>query len=158
MTNQEKLDYLIAIMHSDKFDTLFDKKTGITNVGGKENYQKLVNDYIEDLCSFGDVDAYQDVLDFNDDTGVHVMVEDFSLFCWGLGLEFEGSSRFFMDTDSAGWMREYIDEVAEEESNSIDLEYRDDFDKAFDLALNKLKNDQPELNFDLIMKYKESFF
>ncbi len=87
MTTSEKFDYLIAIMHSDKFDTLFDKKTGITNVGGKENYQKLVNNYIEDLCSFGDVDAYQDVLDFNDDTGVHVMVEDFSLFCWGLGYE-----------------------------------------------------------------------
>ena len=53
-------------------------------------------------------------------------------------------------------MREYIDMVAEEEE--LDLGYRSDFDMAFDSALDKLKEDQPELDFEAIKANKESFF
>jgi hypothetical protein len=62
----------------------------------------------------------------------------------------------FLDTEDGGYMREYIDEIAEEEE--LDLEYRTDFNIAFDLALTKLKKDQPQLNFNAIEANKESFF
>ena len=45
----------------------------------------------------------------------------------------------FLDTEEGGYMREYIDMVAEEEE--LDLGYRSDFDMAFDSALAKLKED-----------------
>lgn len=77
MTTQEKLDQLISILHSDEFDALFDKTTGIDNVGGEEKYRNLVNEYIDDLCSFGDVDAYDSV---TETVTVQVMVEDFTLY------------------------------------------------------------------------------
>ena len=35
----------------------------------------------------------------------------------------------FLDTEEGGYMREYIDGVAEEEG--LDLDYRDEFDMAF---------------------------
>ena len=41
----------------------------------------------------------------------------------------------FLDTEEGGYMREYIDMVAEEEE--LDLGYRSDFDMAFDSALIK---------------------
>jgi hypothetical protein len=44
------------------------------------------------------------------------------------------------------------------EPESLDLEYRSDFDIAFDLALAKLKKDQPQLDFGAIEANKESFF
>jgi hypothetical protein len=44
------------------------------------------------------------------------------------------------------------------EPESLDLEYRPDFDKAFDLALTKLKKDQPQLDFEAIKANKESFW
>ena len=44
------------------------------------------------------------------------------------------------------------------EPESLDLEYRPDFDIAFDLALTKLKKDQPQLDFEAIKANKESFF
>jgi hypothetical protein len=62
----------------------------------------------------------------------------------------------FLDTEEGGYMREYLDEIAEEEE--LDLEYRSDFDMAFNLALAKLKNDQPELDFESIKDNKEAFF
>jgi len=62
----------------------------------------------------------------------------------------------FLDTEEGGYMREYIDMVAEEEE--LDLGYRSDFDMAFDSALAKLKEDQPELDFEAIKVNKESFF
>jgi len=62
----------------------------------------------------------------------------------------------FLDTEEGGYMREYIDMVAEEEE--LDLGYRSDFDMAFDSALAKLKEDQPELDFEAIKANKESFF
>ena len=67
----------------------------------------------------------------------------------------------FLDTEEGGYMREYIDDVVEDsmgEPESLDLEYRPDFDIAFDLALTKLKNDHPELDFAAIEANKESFF
>ena len=67
----------------------------------------------------------------------------------------------FLDTDEGGYMREYIDGVVEDsmgEPESLDLEYRPDFDIAFDLALTKLKKDQPQLDFEAIKANKESFF
>ena len=67
----------------------------------------------------------------------------------------------FLDTDEGGYMREYIDDVVEDsmgEPESLDLEYRPDFDIAFDLALTKLKKDQPQLDFEAIKANKESFF
>jgi len=75
MTTQEKLDYLISILHSDEFDMLLDEIIGIDNVGDEETYRNLINEYIEDLCSFGDLDAY------DDDEDVSVMVDDFILYC-----------------------------------------------------------------------------
>jgi hypothetical protein len=62
----------------------------------------------------------------------------------------------FLDTTEGGYMREYIDDVAEEEG--LDLDYRDEFDMAFDLALCKLVKDEPQLNFSAIKANKESFF
>lgn len=67
----------------------------------------------------------------------------------------------FLDTEEGGYMREYIDGVVEDsmgEPESLDLEYRSDFDIAFGLALNKLKKDHPELDFEAIKANKEAFF
>ena len=67
----------------------------------------------------------------------------------------------FLDTEEGGYMREYIDDVVEDsmgEPESLDLEYRSDFDMAFNLALTKLKKDHPELDFNAIETNKESFF
>jgi hypothetical protein len=67
----------------------------------------------------------------------------------------------FLDTEEGGYMREYIDDVVEDymgEPESLDLEYRSDFDIAFDEALARLRNDHPELDFDTIVANKESFF
>jgi hypothetical protein len=67
----------------------------------------------------------------------------------------------FLDTEEGGYMRAYIDDVVEDsmgEPESLDLEYRSDFDIAFDLALAKLKKDQPQLDFEAIKANKESFF
>jgi len=67
----------------------------------------------------------------------------------------------FLDTDEGGYMREYIDEVVEDsmgEPESLDLEYRSDFDIAFDLALTRLQNDHPELDFEAIKANKEAFY
>ena len=62
----------------------------------------------------------------------------------------------FLDTEEGGYMREYIDDAAEEEG--LDLDYRNEFDEAFDSALTKLKKDHPELDFEAIKDNKESFF
>ena len=67
----------------------------------------------------------------------------------------------FLDTEEGGYMREYINDVVEDsmdEPESLDLEYRSDFDIAFDLALTKLKKDHPKLDFKAIEANKESFF
>jgi hypothetical protein len=71
------------------------------------------------------------------------------------------ASNPFLDTEEGGWMRTYIDDVVEDnmgKPESLDLEYRSDFDIAFDLALAKLKKDHPELNFGAIVANKESFW
>ena len=47
-----------------------------------------------------------------------------------------------------GWIREYIDDVVEDnmgEPESLNLEYRSDFDIAFNLALSKLSQEQSPL-------------
>jgi len=62
----------------------------------------------------------------------------------------------FLDTEEGGYMREYIDDVAEEEG--LDLGYRNEFDEAFKIALSRLSADSPELDFKLIVQNKESFF
>ena len=62
----------------------------------------------------------------------------------------------FLDTEEGGYMREYIDDAAGEEG--LDLEYRNEFDEAFDSALTKLRKDHSELDFNLIVQNKESFF
>ena len=64
----------------------------------------------------------------------------------------------FLDTEEGGYMREYIDSVAEEEG--LDLSYRSDFNEAFNKALELLKSEDiyPELDFDAIEANKESFF
>ena len=67
----------------------------------------------------------------------------------------------FLDTEEGGYMREYIDDVVEDnmgEPESLDLRYRSDFDIAFDLALTRLQNDHPELDFEAIKANKESFW
>ena len=62
----------------------------------------------------------------------------------------------FLDTEEGGYMREYIDDAAEEEG--LDLDYRNEFDEAFKIALSRLSADSPELDFNLIVQNKESFF
>ena len=62
----------------------------------------------------------------------------------------------FLDTEEGGYMREYIDDVAKTES--LSLKHRPDFNIAFDLALTKLKEDHPELDFAAIEANEESFF
>jgi hypothetical protein len=67
----------------------------------------------------------------------------------------------FLDTEEGGYMREYIDDVVEDSMNepdSLDLEYRSDFDIAFNLALIRLQHDHPELDFDAIEANKEAFW
>jgi hypothetical protein len=62
----------------------------------------------------------------------------------------------FRESDEMGWMEVTMEEISEEQN--LDLKYRSDFDIAFNEALNKLKNEHPELDFDLIEKYKENMF
>jgi hypothetical protein len=64
----------------------------------------------------------------------------------------------FLDTEEGGYMREYIDSIAEEEG--LDLSYRSDFDEVFKKALQQLQSENiyPELDFDAIVAHKESFF
>jgi len=67
----------------------------------------------------------------------------------------------FLDTEEGGYMREYIDDIVKasiDEPESLDLEYRSDFDIAFNLALTKLKKDHPELDFNAVEVNKEFFF
>jgi hypothetical protein len=64
----------------------------------------------------------------------------------------------FLDTEEGGYMREYIDSIAEEEG--LDLSYRSDFDEAFSKALQQLQSENiyPELDFNAIKANKEVFF
>jgi len=64
----------------------------------------------------------------------------------------------FLDTELGGYMREYIDQVAEEEG--LDLSYRNEFDEAFDIAFVLLNNEHPELrsNIKSILAHRDSFF
>ena len=62
----------------------------------------------------------------------------------------------FLNTYEGGYMREYIDDVASEEG--LDLDYRSDFDIAFDEALNQLKTECPDMNFESINSNKEILF
>ena len=71
----------------------------------------------------------------------------------------------FLDTDEGGWMREYIDKIAK--NRKLDLDYRKEFDDAFELTLTKLKEDYPklkkkypelELDFEYIVDNKESLY
>jgi hypothetical protein len=62
----------------------------------------------------------------------------------------------FLDTEEGGYMREYLDDTAEEEE--LDLDYRDEFEEAFKIALSRLTADTPELDFNLIVQNKDSFF
>ena len=62
----------------------------------------------------------------------------------------------FLDTEEGGYMREEIDSVSEEQE--LDLNYRNEFDIAFEEALSRLKKDQPQLDFEAIKANKESFF
>jgi hypothetical protein len=51
----------------------------------------------------------------------------------------------FLDTNMGGWIREYIYDIVEDnmgEPESLNLEYRSDFDIAFNLALSKLSQEQ----------------
>jgi hypothetical protein len=64
----------------------------------------------------------------------------------------------FLDTNEGGYMREYIDSIAEEEG--LDLSYKNDFDEAFKKALQQLQSENiyPELDFDAIVANKDSFW
>lgn len=67
----------------------------------------------------------------------------------------------FLDTEEGGYMREYIDDVVEDNMGgpeSLDLKYRPEFNIAFEEALSRLKKDQPQLDFEAIKANKESFF
>jgi hypothetical protein len=64
----------------------------------------------------------------------------------------------FLDTEEGGYMREYIDSVAEEEG--LDLSYKSDFDLAFNKALELLQDENiyPELNFNAIEVNRDLFW
>ena len=85
-----------------------------------------------------------------------ILSEEFKRMQKLAGIQIYEAFNPFLDTEEGGYMREYIDMVAEEEE--LDLGYRSDFDMAFDSALAKLKEDQPELDFEAIKANKESFF
>jgi hypothetical protein len=62
----------------------------------------------------------------------------------------------FLDTEEGGYMREYLDDTSEEEE--LNLDYRDEFEEAFKIALSRLTADLPELDFNLIVQNKDTFF
>ncbi len=62
----------------------------------------------------------------------------------------------FLDTNEGGYMREYIDDVASK--GGLDLDYRSDFDIAFNVAFNQLKIDYPDMDFESISSNKETLF
>jgi hypothetical protein len=62
----------------------------------------------------------------------------------------------FQLSDEMGWMEVTMEEIADEEG--LDLKYRSDFNIAFDKAIDILKQKQPQLNFELIYKFKENMF
>jgi hypothetical protein len=67
----------------------------------------------------------------------------------------------FLDTEEGGYMREYIDDVVKDsmgKPKSLNLKYRSDFNIAFNLALTRLQNDHPELDFEAIKANKEVFY
>ena len=71
------------------------------------------------------------------------------------------ASNPFLDTEEGGYMREYINDVVEDSMGGpedLDLDYRSDFNIAFDLALTRLQHDHPELDFDTIKANKEAFW
>ena len=53
-------------------------------------------------------------------------------------------------------MGEYLNDVADEED--LDLSYRMEFDQAFNMALKRLKRDEPKLDFNAINTNRNSFF
>lgn len=62
----------------------------------------------------------------------------------------------YQDSDEMGYMEIEMENIASEED--LNLKYRSDFDIAFNKALDILKKKYPELNFKLIMKFKENMF
>ena len=62
----------------------------------------------------------------------------------------------FLDTTEGGYMGEYLNDVADEED--LDLSYRMEFDQAFNMALKRLKKDEPKLDFNAINTNRNSFF
>jgi len=72
------------------------------------------------------------------------------------GIQLNEAFNPFLDTEEGGYMREYIDSIAEEEG--LDLYYRNEFNIAFNSALAKLKKDHPKLDFEAIEANRESFF
>ena len=62
----------------------------------------------------------------------------------------------FLDTTEGGYMGEYLNDVADEEE--LDLSYRTEFDQAFNIALKKLKRDEPKLDFNAINANRNYFF
>ena len=90
-----------------------------------------------------------------------ILSEEFKRMQKLAGIQIYEAFNPFLDTEEGGYMREYLDDVVEDsmgEPDSLDLEYRPDFDKAFDLALTKLKKDQPQLDFEAIKANKESLW
>ena len=62
----------------------------------------------------------------------------------------------FIHSDELGWLQVTMEEIADEQN--LDMDYRSDFNIAFDEAISRLKVEQPQLDFDLIQTYKEKIF
>ena len=62
----------------------------------------------------------------------------------------------FRNSDEIGWMEITMEEIANKQD--LDLSYRSDFEIAFEEAIKTLKSTQPQLNFNLIEKFKENMF
>ena len=68
----------------------------------------------------------------------------------------EPSYEDFQNSDEMGWMEVTMEEVANDKD--LDLDYRNEFNKAFVIALSILKKEHPELNFPMILKFREKMF
>jgi hypothetical protein len=72
------------------------------------------------------------------------------------GISLNENFENFQNSDEMGWMEVTMEKIAQEQD--LDIKYRSDFNIAFEEAMNILKKEQPQLDFNLIQKFKEQMF
>jgi hypothetical protein len=148
-TSKSILSVTGTLSKSQKVAQLFNDNYGIIDINyittfftDPENWETITNE--DELNSF--MSKYNKIYLINHNGDSSQLNEAFNSF---------------LDTEEGGYMREYIEDVVEDSMSkpeSLDLEYRSDFDIAFGLALSRLKKDHPELDFEAIEANKESFW